>query len=835
MNIEQILEKQENAIIESGSQLLPSFTYWQKTKQDLEQYYYLKRSQTSLCHTPFKKDMTIITQLCERTCDKDKELQHIYDFVDVETMHKQLEFEQVCSYKYFRNHQTTFRVGTHQDIFDNLFFQRFNNATLIFEDAHDLPLKLEKAMSASISTHTISQMIKAFLVPQKTPSKWDQQMNTKLKFLSKQFQPNHTFQTCTLTQQHYDILMPIIAFCNRIVQFAQNINNQKDEFIFESNKIALIVTQCTQKIPDSEFFMQLQQYFVKSNGAFQQPKYTCIDSSNYEQYLDEIYNLPQRYLMQQWYIFIKQTFELQDSNELEIISQQQQQFNNQVVVPTNDKISVDKSIQAAEQQNHRDYKLVLFIDNIQNSFNLNLICLSPLCGMNKLQNNGVQNIVIITQHSYPAKLYKTEFNIHFQFYPQIPVQELKINQTIISQVQNYNIDYLNKTEQNFDAMILEIGKQFQQINYLLNGHGFITLFSSKSFMQKCQDIWSQHSILSSLGVNKEFQWIKYQNKKSIYEIIKLFLNKCRSNTIFGDTMPSIYTVFNDLFLDQLQEAIQIQLDYQLKHPQTLKNQSQITVFLLGVPWASQFMYYQENGHEQLPQLQLNLKLEWLKNQKNNYDRKYFSMVNAIRNISRLQHILDPLIPCNLVVLDEKFQQKLLWKDQQFPNVLTFPDLIKELKKQGTTLVRSEILGENRKDTQKIENNKGQTIKFNIKQPVQIQTSKRKIMLNKTLLGDIYNPQKKSLPVEQQCEKITIEQLIGQTDTKDNVHTTEEQLEIDNLNCVICWSNTPDKVMCKSEKCGHVACQDCWKQWLQTKLECPLCRARVREKFLIKFD
>ncbi|CAD8210129.1 unnamed protein product [Paramecium pentaurelia] len=829
MNIEQILEKQENAIIESGSLLLPTFQYWQQSKHDLEEYFYLTRSVTSLCHSPFKKGMTIITQLCERTCDKDKQLTHIYDFVNVETMHKQLEFEQVCSNKYFKNHQTTFRVGTHQDIFDNLFFLKFNNATLIFEDGHDLPLKLEKAMSASISSHTISQMIKTFFSPQKTPTKWDQQMNNKLKLLSKQFQSNNTFQVCTLTQQQYDILMPIIAFGNRIVQYAQTMNNQKDEFIIESNKIAQIVTQCTQKIPDSEFFQQLQQYFVKSNGTFTQPKYSCIDSSNYEQYLDQIYNLPQRYLFQQWYIFIKQTFELQDSNEQEIISQQQ--LNNQILIPTTDKISVDKSIQATEQQNYRDYKLVLFIDNIQNSYNLNLLCLSPLCGMNKLQSNGVQNILIITQHSYPAKLYKTEFNIHFQFYPQIPVQELKLNQILISKVQNYNIDYLNKTEQNFDAMILEIGKQFQQINYQLNDHGFITLFSSKSFMQKCQDIWSQHSILSSLGVNKEFQWIKYQNKKSIYEIIRLFLKKCRSNNIVGDTMPSIYTVFNDLFLDQLQEAIQIQLDYQIKHPQTLKNSSQITVFLLGVPWASQFMYYQENGHEQLPQVQLNLKLEWLKNLKNNYDRKYFSMVNAIRNISRLQHILDSLCPCNLIVLDEKFQQKLLWKDENFPNVLSFPDVIKELKKQVPVLVRSENLNENRKDTQKIENKKGQIIKLHFKQPVQIQTSKRKIMLNKTLLGDIYNPQKKSLPVEQQCEKITIEQLIGQTETKET-NKSDNQFEMEELKCVICWSNTPDKTMCKSEKCGHVACQDCWKQWLQTKLECPLCRARVREKFLI---
>lgn len=33
------------------------------------------------------------------------------------------------------------------------------------------------------------------------------------------------------------------------------------------------------------------------------------------------------------------------------------------------------------------------------------------------------------------------------------------------------------------------------------------------------------------------------------------------------------------------------------------------------------------------------------------------------------------------------------------------------------------------------------------------------------------------------------------------------------------------------KCGHVCCFLCWKSWLETKLECPLCKQRVRFKKL----
>lgn len=65
--------------------------------------------------------------------------------------------------------------------------------------------------------------------------------------------------------------------------------------------------------------------------------------------------------------------------------------------------------------------------------------------------------------------------------------------------------------------------------------------------------------------------------------------------------------------------------------------------------------------------------------------------------------------------------------------------------------------------------------------------------------------------------------------------TEERKKLseedDSNKCVICWGNHPGDLMKKSNKCGHVACAKCWEKWLETKLECPICRARVRPKFL----
>lgn len=53
---------------------------------------------------------------------------------------------------------------------------------------------------------------------------------------------------------------------------------------------------------------------------------------------------------------------------------------------------------------------------------------------------------------------------------------------------------------------------------------------------------------------------------------------------------------------------------------------------------------------------------------------------------------------------------------------------------------------------------------------------------------------------------------------------------ENFECMICYMN---KTELYSSKCGHLACLDCWKRWLQEKLNCPKCKARVREKTLIR--
>ena len=52
-----------------------------------------------------------------------------------------------------------------------------------------------------------------------------------------------------------------------------------------------------------------------------------------------------------------------------------------------------------------------------------------------------------------------------------------------------------------------------------------------------------------------------------------------------------------------------------------------------------------------------------------------------------------------------------------------------------------------------------------------------------------------------------------------------------LNCPICYESEGKQFLLS--KCGHLLCQECWNCTLDIKLECPLCKAKVRHKTLRK--
>ncbi len=92
---------------------------------------------------------------------------------------------------------------------------------------------------------------------------------------------------------------------------------------------------------------------------------------------------------------------------------------------------------------------------------------------------------------------------------------------------------------------------------------------------------------------------------------------------------------------------------------------------------------------------------------------------------------------------------------------------------------------------------------------------------------------------QHGEVISLEDSEGQTRPSmsksasdiSSVRNSKEEPAEQSPQCPICLSKLKEPFI--SVKCGHMCCYLCWLQWFKTKLECPVCRERTREKNLKK--
>jgi hypothetical protein len=62
---------------------------------------------------------------------------------------------------------------------------------------------------------------------------------------------------------------------------------------------------------------------------------------------------------------------------------------------------------------------------------------------------------------------------------------------------------------------------------------------------------------------------------------------------------------------------------------------------------------------------------------------------------------------------------------------------------------------------------------------------------------------------------------------------KDQQQEETIICMICFEAYDGSKEFSKAKCGHVACNDCWMQWLANCLECPMCKQRTRAKQLSK--
>ena len=68
------------------------------------------------------------------------------------------------------------------------------------------------------------------------------------------------------------------------------------------------------------------------------------------------------------------------------------------------------------------------------------------------------------------------------------------------------------------------------------------------------------------------------------------------------------------------------------------------------------------------------------------------------------------------------------------------------------------------------------------------------------------------------------------DLDNNINTKFSDKEEDFF-CTVCYETENPNLIYSQSKCGHILCNNCWVKTLNVKLECPMCKKKVRDKTL----
>ena len=72
-------------------------------------------------------------------------------------------------------------------------------------------------------------------------------------------------------------------------------------------------------------------------------------------------------------------------------------------------------------------------------------------------------------------------------------------------------------------------------------------------------------------------------------------------------------------------------------------------------------------------------------------------------------------------------------------------------------------------------------------------------------------------------------LVFESEEEDKSNSSKQRLE-----CPVCFESKKENPSIKfsTSKCGHLLCNNCWEHCLKIKMECPLCKKKVRSNTLI---
>lgn len=90
----------------------------------------------------------------------------------------------------------------------------------------------------------------------------------------------------------------------------------------------------------------------------------------------------------------------------------------------------------------------------------------------------------------------------------------------------------------------------------------------------------------------------------------------------------------------------------------------------------------------------------------------------------------------------------------------------------------------------------------------------------------------SIDLTNEDEIILYDPIIPDKKSKEEDLKKDEDLkkndQVEKRKCFICFEEFKNP---HNANCGHVACKECWDEWLKRKIECPICKEKVRVKHL----
>jgi regulator of telomere elongation helicase 1 len=519
---------------------------------------------------------------------------------------------------------------------------------------------------------------------------------------------------------------------------------------------------------------------------------------------------------------------------------------------------------------------------------LNLFCFNPGFGFSQVINQNILSTIITSGTLAPIESLESELKVEFKIKLEnthvIDMEQVKFS--VITNSPNnqhllYKFDNKNKTNQ---IMIKDLGITILNLIKNIPG-GILVFFTSYSFMSTCINIWSNHELISKFNEYKEIfqdlhnpsqnKLIIENYKKSCSEGNKggIFFSVCRGSSSeginFNDDLARMVIVVGIPYANLMDVKVQLKKEYLDEYNRNIFNYLKNTKIkrLTSNDWYTQsatktvnqalgrvIRHINDYGCMMLIDFRYRelvnkgLISKWIKgackfyvnnevfkdtekffakmktfNFKKNYINKKLSIIkdyeteslNKMKKEKTVNKIKKEEIRSfnrddeNFNIFNDINIHKMLKEDSNHKNNELdinqflddnpdFLEIFQSSKKKNETKKNN-----NKKDKENISNNLSQISKVNI--------SKK----------NITNPLNKEI---QNLTPIKTKSLkdINQSEKKDI------------LQCPICFELLhKSKYSFLVSKCGHICCENCWDKTLLIKLECPLCKKKVKKKNLIK--